>query len=379
MSKVTVDAKAFQAALARVTGSIKPQKTFPILQCVRISVEEGEMQITGTDLDVEMTVTLPAGGEMAPICTDFARLGTIAGTLKDRGEISIEPGSDASAVIANGRSRFTVGLMSADAWPTLAVPAWQTQFEVSGSKFARLMSALAPAISDEATRYYLNGIFLRPGSVADDRTTGNLLGVATDGHKLYARNIEVAGLPTSMQPIILPRGACATIAKSFADAGMLAISCNDKRLQVEVEGARYLTKLVEGVFPDWRRVTPRVDSALSFDRPALVAAARVAAAGKASNKSGKAVKLTFSEGETRLDAVDHDNPQFSGSDVVPHAQLAPPLSDEVGINIDYLLEMIAELDAETIEMAPPETGGGAIVLRSANHADRIVVIMAMRV
>ncbi len=379
MSKVTVDAKAFQAALARVTSSIKPQKTHPILQCVRLVAGDGEMQISGTDLDVAITVTLPASGEMAPICTDFSRLGTIASTLKDRGEMSIEPGADAMAAIACGRSRFTVGLMPAISWPTLSEVRWDTQFEVSGSTFARLMSALAPAISDEATRFYLSGIFLKPGTVRDDNAAGNLLGVATDGHKLYARSIELPGIPKSMTGIILPRMACATIAKSFGDADTLKVSCNDKKLQVDVEGVRYLTKLIEGVFPDWRRVTPKTDSALSFDRATLVAAARIAAAAKSNAKGGKSVKLSFTEDETRLEAVDRDNPQFSGSDVVRHSQLTKPLSDTVGLNIDYLLEIVAELDAETIEMAPPEGGSGPIVLRGAAHDDRIAVIMSMRV
>lgn len=379
MSKVTVEAKAFQAALARVVGSVERHRTIPILQCVRIAVEEGEMQIASTNLDVSISVTLAASGECEAFCTDSARLASIASTLKDRGEMTIDAGKD-SAVIASGRSRFSVGLLAADQWPNLVEQQWQTSFEVSASKFARLMSALAPAISDEETRYYLNGIFLRPGAVLDDREANSLLGVATDGHKLYARSIEVEGMPATMAGIILPRWACSTIAKSFADAGMLAISCNEKKLQITVDGVQYLTKLIEGQFPDWRRVTPmKLESALSFDRSTLSGAAKIVAAAKANAKGGKAIKLSFTEDETRLEATDHDNPQFSGSDVVRHSQLSPPLSSEIGLNVDYLLEIIAELDADTIELAPPAPGGGPIVLRGAPHDDRIAVIMSMRV
>jgi len=379
MSKVTVEAKAFQAALARVTGAIKPQKNYPILQCVRISAADGEMQITGTDLDVVMMVTLPASGAMEAICTDFSRLGTIAGTLKDRGEMTIEAGND-SAVIACGRSRFTVGLMASDMWPELTVENWETQFSVSGSRFARLMTALAPAISEEETRYYLNGIFLRPGSVVDDRDDGSLLGVATDGHKLLARSIEVDGIPAKMKGIILPRFACATIGKSFGDAGMLAISCNDRKLQVAFDGVTYLTKLIEGQFPDWRRVVPKVKPALAFDRAELTAAARIAAAAKVTTKEGKAVKMSFGEGETAIDAIDLNNPAFSGSDVVKHTELSEPLSDMLGVNVDYLIEVLGELEADTIEIAPPkEPTSAPIVLRARGHDDRLAVIMSMRV
>lgn len=376
MSKVTVEPKALNAALSRATGAIMRVRTIPILGCVRLSIDGEELLIEATDLDRFVTVRIAAEGELSPLCIDYARLSGILSAVKDRSELSIEPTKE-GAVIAAGRSRFTVATMPTDHWPTLEEPKWQHAFELAAPPFARLMTALEPAISTEETRFYLNGIFLQPGSLGDPRQTDMLLAVATDGHKLGARHMAAPGLPAI--ELIVPRVACAAIAKLFGDADTLQVSCNDRKLMVTVGSTSYITKLIEGTFPDWRRITPvSKPSAFSYDLSAIMAAGQVAAASKSAEKLGKAIKLTFGSGETQIQATDFNNPAFTGADVVPHSDLGEPEETEIGVNVEYLLEMLPTLDAETIELTPSEKGG-PIILRGATHQDRLALIMPQRI
>lgn len=179
--------------------------------------------------------------------------------------------------------------------------------------------------------------------------------------------------------MIVPRLACSAIAKLFGESETLQVSCNDRKLMITVGGTSYISKLIDGTYPDWRRVTPvNKPSAISYDLSAIMAAGEVAAASKSAEKLGKAIKLTFGSGETEIQATDFNNPAFTGADVVPHSDLGEPEETVIGVNVEYLLEMLPTLDAETVELTP-SAKGGPIVLRGATHDDRIAVIMPQRV
>lgn len=375
---VTVEPKAFHTALSRATAAIRPMKGIPILLCVRITASDGEMLIEATDLDMAISLRIPAQGECAPVCIEYRRLLAIVGTIKDKAELRLDPAND-TATLSAGRSRFSVATLSPEGWPTLTEQKWDHAFDIEGPAFARLLTALAPAISTEATRYYLNGIHLSSGFIERDGGAGSLLAVATDGHKLYARSLPAPQVPAKLPGMIVPTLACAAIAKLFGEAKQIRVSCNDKKLQAVAGEAVYITKLIEGHFPDWRRVAPlNRESTCSYDLKDLVASARIVAAGAESGKGGKAIKVTLLDNETELLASDTQNPQFSGTDTVRHTVLSPFAETVIGVNVDYLIEMLEHLDAETAELAI-QGAGDPILIRAAALTDRVVVIMPMRV
>jgi DNA polymerase-3 subunit beta len=377
MSRITIDAKALSGALSRATGAVNRVKSNPALLCVRLGTEEGELLVDATDMDRVITVRVPCEGELdQQVLVDYGRLIGVVASIKDRGEMTMEVKGDAVLVVS-GRSRFTLPFFKAEVWPNLDEAEWPHRFEIEAPKLVRLMTALQPAISSDETRYYICGICLEPGSVIDARQADSLVAIATDGHKIYARSIDVPGMP-AIDRITVPTMACLGIAKLFAEADKVQVACSDRKLRVSVDGLVYITKLVEGHFPDWRRVAPlNLPSAFSYDLDRLTAAAQAAAAAMIGEKKGKAVKVTFRDGETELEAKDFSNAGFTGFDVVPHSDLGQPQTEVMGVNVDYLLEMIASLDAETIEIAPSTTT--AIAVRGGGMTDRIVGIMPMRV
>lgn len=376
-SIVTVDAKLFNAALTRVVGAIDRNKKFPILGCVRLEAVDGTLELIATDTVAQIVERIPAEGDCPPTCIDFQRLAALVSAVKDRGDLTFEI-SKTDAVMKSGRSRFTLGTLDAEGFPNLMSDKLPVAFDVSGPKLASIMTALEPAISTETARYYLAGIYFSPGGVHDERQRDHLTGVATDGHKIYARHIEVPDLPAAMAGIIVPGPACSRIAKLFGDAPMLHVTCSDKKLAITFEATDYLTVLVEAQYPDWRRVIPRQPTAFSYDVAALKRAATAVAASKSAEKGGKAVKLAFGEDETTLIGIDRNDPSFSGSDVCRHSVIGESPVAEIGINVDYLIEMLDHLGAETVEIGPVE-GQGAIALRGTTFDDRLIGIMPVRV
>lgn len=374
--KLKVNGKALASAVSRATGAIMRVKNNPYLMTVRMEATDDELEIAATDLDRAISIRIECDGELEAVCLDYTRLAGILAPLKDRGDVTIERG-DQQVVIAAGRSRFTMPFLKPDTWPSLLEPSWDFEFDVPGPKFARLMTALAPAISDEASRYYLNGIHLERGAIRDGRQTDKLLAVATDGHKLYARGLEVKDMP-KLPEVIIPASSCAGIAKLFGESESIHVRGSDRKLHFSAGDTSYLTKLIEGHFPDWRRVTPERGPGYSYDTARLIAAADAVAAAKVAEKGGKMVRLTFGEDETEIDGRDTNDPNFTGFDAVPHSMLCTTPDAPIGMNVDYLVQMAGQLDAETIEIAPGD-GSEPVILRSPTHDDRVVCIMPMRI
>jgi len=377
---ITLDPKHLHAALGRVTSSIDRNKKYPILGCVRLAASDGTLELTGSDMGAKIVVRIPAEGTCAPICIDYQRLGTLIGTIKDRGELSIEVEAAGRATIKCGRSRFTVGTMDASSFPDIGADSLPYSFQTSGPELARLMTALEPAINREVSRHYLCGIHIVAGSITDTKAAGLVTGVATDAHKLYARHITAQNMSTDAPSVIVPRASCARIAKLFGEAASIQVGYSDRKFAISFGDTDYLTLLIEGTYPDWRRILPKQEPAFSYDVPALKLAAQAVQASKRAEKAGKAIKLTFGVDETTLTAIDLDDPTFTGTDVCLHSTIGSSELESVGINVDYLIEMLDHLDAETVEIGPPRNPEKeGILLRGATLDDRIIVIMATRV
>lgn len=376
---VTVEPKLFQATLARAVGAVRPEKSsYPILHCVKIGARGGAMRIVATDLDVEFSDELPATGEIADLCVEAVRLKAIVDRLKGRSEILIRTAGAGEAIeIESGRSRFTLPTMSPESWPTLTAPRLDWEFAIEGKVLARLFTALRPAVSTEQTRYYLCGVCLSAGSVLKPDAKDSLVAVATNGHKAYARSVAIEDMP-ALPPIIVPSFTCDVLAKLIDSTDEVTVRAGETRIEVERGGMRLVSKLIEGTFPDWRRVFPKVEPQVSYDAKSLITAVETASAATNTGKNGKGLKLTFGESETELTARDVNNAGVSGQDSVEHSKLGGKLIDEIGINADYLSEMVEVLDVETVEIGMVDAGA-PVRLSGAGHSDRIIVIMPMRV
>lgn len=378
---IRVPTKAFYAALATAVGGVDRVKSNPMLGMVRLELSGGQLQLLATDLDTHVIVTLDAEGEAAPFLLDGQRLLAIAAQVKDRGDIVIEPAGDArdGVLVKAGRSRFTLDALSAEGFHWLAAPKEPAVFEVEAAAFLRLMTALEPAIwTDLRSRQYLGGIHLERGSVADPRAVDQLIAVATDGHKFYARSITVENMPQGWDPITVPRSTCGRMVRVCGDAKTLTIAISPEKIAVTAGRTTYLSKLIAGQFPDWRRVVPNRPATHAYDTRDLIGAVEVAAAVSTGESGGKSVKLAFGDEETMLESRDLNNPGFTGQDACRHLVLDKPGTSEVHVNAEYLVRMLSNLDAETAELSCGLTPNDPIVIKGAALADRAICIMPTR-
>ncbi|MDJ1158860.1 DNA polymerase III subunit beta [Chelatococcus sp. SYSU_G07232] len=371
--KVTVERAALLKSLGHVHRVVERRNTIPILSNVLLRGEAGSLRLKATDLDLEVTETLPADVETAGSTTVPAHvIYDIVRKLPDGAQVSLETAGDATQMlIRSGRSRFTLQALPESDFPDLAAGELPHRFAVQAGELKRLIDKTQFAISTEETRYYLNGIYLHTLDV-EGRTV--LRAVATDGHRLARVETEAPAGAGGMPGIIVPRKAVAEVQKLLEDGETeVTVELSPTKIRLTIGAIVLTSKLIDGTFPDYQRVIPAGnDKQLVVDKPQFAAA--VDRVSTISSERGRAVKLALADGRLTLSVTNPDS--GSATEELEVDYDAPPL--DIGFNARYLLDITAQLDGDTalFKLADP---GSPTLVQDREGAPALYVLMPMRV
>jgi DNA polymerase-3 subunit beta len=214
--RVTVERAALLKALGHVHRVVERRNTIPILSNVLLRADEGSLRLKATDLDIEVTETIPADITEAGSTTVPAyMIYDIVRKLPDGAQVSLEMTPDMGQMqIRSGRSRFMLQALPESDFPDLAAGDLPHRFTLPAADLKRLIEKTQFAISTEETRYYLNGIYLH---TIDAGGAIVMRAVATDGHRLARVEIPAPNGSEGMPGVIIPRKAVAEIVKLVED------------------------------------------------------------------------------------------------------------------------------------------------------------------
>ncbi len=371
--KVTVERASLLKSLSHVHRVVERRTTIPILSNVLLRAEQGVLNLRATDLDLEVTETLPADIEKAGATTVAAHmLHDIIRKLPDGAQVSLETGSDnQQMVIRSGRSRFTLQTLPDSDFPDLAAGDMSHTFTVGAADLHRLIEKTQFAISTEETRYYLNGIFLHTIEVDGGVV---LRAVATDGHRLARVETPAPEGSNGMPGIIIPRKAVNEIIKLVEIAGeQVRIEMSASKIRLTFGSVVLTSKLIDGTFPDYQRVIPAGnDKVLVADKSEFAAA--VDRVSTISSERGRAVKLAVADRKLTLSVTNPDS--GSATEEVEVDYEASPL--EIGFNARYLLDIMGQLDSDTAFFKLSDAGSPTLV-QDREGSNALYVLMPMRV
>lgn len=336
--------------LTAVTKVVETRSTIPILGNVLLSVEDGQFSARATDLDIEVSTSIPVLDATNGDCTVNAKL--LADIAKRAAsDVSLELDGD-TLVVKSGRSRFKLQTLPVDDFPSFAAGGFVTEFDVD---LAALVAPTQFAISTEETRFYLNGVYLHTAE-------GRLAAVATDGHRLSRHY----GAPRDhFEGVILPRKLVSILPK-----GNVHVSLSPTKVRIQAADTVITSKLIDGTFPDYQRVIPTgndkiVQASIAELRTAVDRVSTVA------TERGRAVKLEIAPGQIGL-SVRGD---AEATDVVEADYSGEPI--EIGFNAAYLTELLGNLAGDTVRIALND--GGSPTLFSGEDDGVLMVLMPMRV
>jgi len=338
---LTAPREALLAAVETALAPVERKNTIPVLANLLFDAgHNGRLRVSGTDLDVMTSVTAMieyAGMPQQGITLPAALLNDILRKLPAKAEVTLKANTHGQASLTCGRSRFMLQTLPGEDWPRLVEREGQsTSFEIPAAKFAAQLAAVSFAISTEETRYYLNGVYLHAIE------GGDLVAVATDGHRLARATYSGAQDAAGMPGVIIPRKTVGLLAKALSASdkqAMLSVKVSENQISFELGAVRIASKLIDGTFPDYVRVIPAGNpNCWRFDVAALLAATeRVSII---SSERGRAVRMVWARESVELSVSNPDAGE--GQDTVD-VTADDDADVTIGFNAKYLADMLAHI------------------------------------
>ena len=333
--KLTIAQTNLATILTASVGIVEKRNTIPILGNVKLCASD-VLTITASDLDIE-AVNVTEADITTPGETTVAAstLLDIVKKLPKSSDVTLE--HDGSYLhVKSGRSRFKLHTLPAEDFPHMANDEYQYTSHISAHDLAVMLGKVKFAMSSEELRFMLNGVYLHN----DD--AGDLIAVATDGHKFammrHECDVQVAG-------VILPRKTVVELRRVLdLHEGDVTLETSDTKARISGDGFCITTKVVDATFPDYRRVIPiGNDKSMTVDaREFKDASASVTVV---SSERTKAVKMSLEDDVCKL-SVRGDNGEAKSEIAVSYQ--GEPLN--IGFNSKFLAEMMAQAEGGEVEM-----------------------------
>ncbi len=369
--KFVINKSDFLKPLARVQGIVEKRTTMPILSNLLMNVKDGKVEISATDLEVsikDVTAT-ESISEEGSVTINARKLYEIIKAFTDD-TIKISSNKDSKVTIKGGKSNFNVmGLPEKD-FPVFPDMEGSTLHKVRVDTLKEMIDRTAFAISTDETRYNINGFLL-------EKNGNKIKLVATDGHRLAVIEKEDdLGLGDSARAL-LPRKGLMEIRKLLDEDGgtEFSLGITDKNLMVSTPHTTMIVRLLDGEFPDYKRVIPegndkmagadKEDLLLSLRRVSILSENRI-----------KGVKFKFSDSKLVLSA---SSQEIGDATVEMEVNYTENNNEnlEIAFNAIYVIDLLDSMKEERVTIALKDNLSPCI-MRPEGSLDYTYVIMPMR-
>jgi DNA polymerase-3 subunit beta len=356
------------AALQSVVGIVERRHTLPILANVMIQKTPKAVQLTSSDLEIQIRTEADLGGDSANFTTTVGarKLMDILRSMPSDQTVSLESQQN-KLVLKSGKSKFTLQTLPAEDFPLVQESAnFGHMFSIPQKTLKDLLHQVSFAMAVHDIRYYLNGILF----VAEGK---QLSLVATDGHRL-AHTSATLDVEVPKQEVILPRKTVLELLRLLSDKeGMIDMQFANNQAKFKFEGKEFVTKLVEGKFPDYNRVIPKNHkNAVTLGRASLLSTLQRTAI--LTSDKFKGVRINLDTGMLRVAASNAE--QEEAIDEIEIDYVGDSI--EIGFNVTYLIDVLTNMSQDMVRMDLADSNSSVLVTMAENPNFKYVV-MPMRI
>lgn len=369
-----VKKSALLKAISSVNGAVEKKNTIPVLQNIKIDVSKSpnaddSVTLSATDMDVLITSTFSADVKKKGATTVPAQMFfDIIRKIPDTSDIMISQDSSNILQIKSGKSKYSLPCIEASEFPNLSEGEMGEEITITSDELASMIDRTRFAISNDETRYYLNGLYLH--ALKKDHGF-ELRTVATDGHRMALAIAESSGIKSTFGAII-PKRSVSEIRRVIDCAKQVRILISRIKIKVVADQSTIISKLIDGEFPDYDKVLPKKNEQIAVvkQKDFFDAVDRVSTIATDRHRS---VKLSISNGKISLQV----NTNEGGS---AHEELEVNYTGnaiETGFNSRYLLDIIGHIEKDEFLMRFKD--GNSPVLVEATGMNSVFVIMPVKV
>ncbi|ACL63363.1 DNA polymerase III, beta subunit [Anaeromyxobacter dehalogenans 2CP-1] len=374
--ELKIGAQELAKALGRSQGIVEKKSTMPILSHVLLEAKKGDqLVVSATDLDLAVSSehaceVLKEGA----VAVSARHLYEIVRALPEQ-TVTLKKAHNNYLEVKSGPSEFRIVGLPAEDFPALPRFDKVPFAPVDPALLLEMIERTFFAVSNDETRYNLNGVYFEPAGDA-------LRLVATDGHRLSLSERAVGATFGLKRGVILPKKGLAELKKLLAEAAESGEEQPEAKLGFVENSAIFrrpnvvlVMRLIEGLFPDYKQVIPKAgEKVFKVGRGRFLETLRRISL--LSSDKAHAVKLDLSKDLLR---VLSQNPDLGeAKEEVPVEYAGEPL--KIGFNARYIMEVLQAVKSNEVvfELADDLSPG---VLKGGEEADQgfTAVVMPMRI
>lgn len=374
---ITLSRDQLTNGVGTVLRAVSPKSTLPILSGIKMEAFEAQVRLTATDLEFGIETTIDAQVETSGRVVVPARyFAEISRKLPAQDVILRFNTAESTLEISSGKASFSIKTMDPDEFPSLPEISDGSPWYIPEGDLRKLVRETALAASTEDARPFLTGV-----SVTTDPSSITM--VATDSFRLAYRTIALADDTRPQRTCIIPARMLNELARNLTADGTrdVCVMISERQAMFRTGSTTYVTRLLEGQFPDYTQVLPKTyNTRITADTAALLAAVeRTSLLGK--DESGKdeysTVRLAISadgEGEGLVTVSASTTEVGKAREELAVRMEGPDV--QVSIRARYLTEVLKVLseDQVTLDFTGPLN---PIALRPLGDDNYIYLIMPL--
>ena len=370
--KFKIQRSSFFKTLSHLQGIVDKKNSLPILANILIEAKKNQLILSSTDMDISIIEKINCNVfEDGATTINSQILYDIVRKLDDNSEIEIISNNGKLMTIRADGSRFSLACLPKEDYPLIDQENPGTNLKLNSKVLFELIDKTKFAISNEETRYFLNGLYFTVNN-EDNKNVVTLVG--TDGHRLSKSSHEIIENIDQISGVIIPKKTIYELSKLLSEIDKtISISISSNKIIFFIEDITFISKLIDGSFPDYKRVIPTDNSnILNINRNKLLSA--VDSVSTIANEKSPVIKFKLLENILNLNTVNNEsstasediNIDYKGKEI------------EIGFNSKYIMDIVNNLEDEEISIKLKDSSSPIIAQENSNK-DLVYVLMPMRV
>ena len=365
--KFSISRDDILSPLQIISGVVERKQTMPVLSNILVVAEQGQVSLTGTNMEVELVCQLQGAEISAEGRTTIParKLADICRSLPSEATVELSLEAD-KAHLRAGKSHFKLATLPADQFPNTEDNPQDIEVRFSEGDFKAMLDATSFAMAQQDVRYYLNGMLLEIGNQY-------VKTVSTDGHRLALASVDTVQVLQDKLQVIVPRKGVQEFSRLLSDSdNEVAVFIGDNHIQSQIGNYKFTSKLIDGKFPEYDRVIPQGgDKIMIADRESLKA--MFTRASILSHENIRGIQLHLAPGQVQVYANNPEHEQAEDSIDVMYD--GPEL--QIAFNVGYLIDVLNTIKSDSVKMTLSNASSSAL-LESGDEDGCLYVVMPMR-
>ena len=370
--KFKIVRSSFFKTLSHLQGIVDKKNSLPILSNILIEAKDNTLTLSSTDMDISIIEKIDCNVfEDGATTINSQILYDIVRKIDDNSEIEIISNDGKLLTLRANGSRFSLACLPKEDFPIIDQNNSGVNIKINSQIIFKLIDKTKFAISNEETRYFLNGLYF---NINKEENKNIVTLVGTDGHRLAKFSHYIEDNIDEVSGVIIPKKTIYELSKLLSERDQsVLISISSNKIIFTIDNIIFISKLIDGSFPDYKRVIPKDNlNILKVNREILLAA--VDRVSTIANEKSPVIKFKLLHNVLNLNTINNENStasedlkiNYNGDDI------------EIGFNSKYIMDIVNNLEDEEISINLKDNTSPIIATENSN-SNLVYVLMPMRV